>query len=76
MKVNERTRRVLAYRREHREMLRAGWEYVGERGGDLWELYRGKRVGYKIIDAKAAIDGLGIWVKIEDFRSRDPIRHK
>lgn len=47
MKFTDRTRRVLAYRRHAREMARAGWEYVGEGGGHLWQLVRGSRRGQR-----------------------------
>lgn len=46
-------------------MFKAGWEWVGERGGDLWKLYRGARTDEHIVDAKVGKNGLGIWVKIE-----------
>ena len=65
MKVTARTRRILQYRREVRAMRKAGWEYVGEGGGSLWELVRGYRLGHQIVAAKVACDGLGVWVKIE-----------
>ena len=64
MKFTDRTRRVLAYRRHAREMARAGWEYVGEGGGHLWQLVRGSRRGQRIVAATPALDGLGVWVLI------------
>lgn len=66
MKVTARTRDWLACRRDRRDMIRQGWEYVGEGGGRLWELYRGGRSGHRIVEAKVARDGMGIWVLIED----------
>lgn len=57
-------KQVLAVRREHRDMPKSGWEYVGEGGGKLWELYRGGRSGQKIVAASVAKDGLGVWVKV------------
>lgn len=57
---------VLAVRREHRDMPKAGWEYVSEGGGKLWELHRGYRIGYRIVEAKISHNGLGVWVRIED----------
>jgi hypothetical protein len=57
---------VLAQRRERRDMLKAGWEWVSEGGGALWELHRGFRIGYRIVEAKVGRSGLGVWVKVED----------
>lgn len=50
--------------RDRRKMIDAGWEYVGENGGRLWELSRGSRLGSRITDAMVAKDGLGIWVRV------------
>ena len=50
-------KRALAYRREKRDMEKAGYERVGEGGGNLWELYRGGRYNHRIIDAKISVDG-------------------
>lgn len=55
---------VLAARRERRDMEKAGWEYLGEGGGKIWELVRGSRVGKRIVEAKVAIDGHGVWVLV------------
>jgi hypothetical protein len=60
------TRRRLAVRREQRKMKALGWEYVGEGGGKLWELYRGGRVGHRIVGAAVDITGLGIWVLVKE----------
>jgi len=57
------SKRVIRARRDRRDMLRAGWEFVGESGGKLWELYRGGRVGQVITDVRIAADGLGVWIK-------------
>lgn len=67
MKVSHRTRVLLAIRREQRRRLHDGWEYVGEGGGSLWELKRGVRLSHRITDAAVAVDGKGVWVKIEAF---------
>jgi hypothetical protein len=53
-------------RTDRRDMERAGWEYVGEGGGKLWELERGYRIGYQIVDVRIAATGRGLWVRIED----------
>lgn len=56
---------VLAMRRETRAMDKAGWEYLGEGGGRIWELTRGWRWDHHIVAAKVALDGKGVWVKVE-----------
>ena len=64
MKVTDWTRRALAYRRERRDLPKQGWEYVGERGGSLWEIHRGVRYRERITDVRIACDGKALWVKI------------
>lgn len=64
MRVTERTKRDLAYRREQRDLPKAGWEYVGDRGGPIWELHRGYRYTQRILDVRIACDGKGLWIKI------------
>lgn len=56
-------KQVLACRRDRRDRTRDGWEYVGEGGGMLWELYRGSRTRQRIVDVAIAVDGLGLWIK-------------
>ncbi|EON13443.1 hypothetical protein [Pandoraea sp. SD6-2] len=68
MIVTDYTRHLLAYRKEERDMLRAGWESVGEGGGRLWELKRGWRWGHRITDVRIAVDCKSLWVKIEEER--------
>lgn len=65
MKVTQFTRRALLVRRERREMTGAGWEFVGEGGGRLWELNRGARQDQRIVDVQIAACGKGVWVMIE-----------
>jgi hypothetical protein len=64
-------KRALAVRRDHRDMPKAGWEYVGEGGGKLWELNRGYRIGHRIAEVKIAADGVGVWVKTVDEFARE-----
>jgi len=45
-------------------MTERGYEEVGEGGGKLWEIYRGGRVGAKIVDAIVAPHGMSVYVKI------------
>lgn len=59
-------KRVLAARRDRRDRIKEGWEFVGEGGGKLWELYRGCRIGYRITDVRISADGLGVWIKTAD----------
>lgn len=66
MKVNDFVRGALRVRRDKRDMEADGWEFVGERGGNLWELYRGSRIGFVITDVRISADGLGLWIKTSD----------
>jgi len=45
--------------------LDEGFEEVGERGGKLWEIYRGFRHGQKIRQVRIDPDGMSLWVRIE-----------
>lgn len=65
MLITEFSKRAIAARREERQMRTAGYERVGEGGGELWQLYRGARVGHIITDARIAADQISVWVKIE-----------
>lgn len=65
MHVTDLTRDHLAFRRQSRDLRAKGYEIVGERGGSLWELYRGSRVNHRIVDAIIGADGKCIFVKIE-----------
>jgi hypothetical protein len=55
---------------EYRKLLADGWEEVGERGGNLWELYRGFRYNCRIVDARITPDGMSLLVKIVDCYDR------
>lgn len=65
MKVTERTLRALTVKRIRRDFIERGYEEVGERGGKLWELYRGARIGHRVVDVEIDPDGMSLWVKIE-----------
>lgn len=65
MRFTERTKSALAYRRQKRDLESRGYEEIGERGGNLWEIYRGGRMGQKIVDAVVATHGMSVFVKIE-----------
>ena len=66
MLVTERTKSALRYRRDVRDRVADGWEYVGEGGGRLWELERGCRWRHRITDVRIAADGKALWIKTED----------
>lgn len=55
----------IAVRRDRRDRMKQGYEYLGEGGGKIWELYRGCRYDHVITDAIIAADGKGVWVKTE-----------
>lgn len=64
MMVTPLTRSVLAARRETRDLQRAGWEKVDDRGGRLWELDRGGRYMQVIKDVRISVTGKWLWVRI------------
>jgi hypothetical protein len=57
------SKRIIAVRRDIRNRKRDGYEYLGEGGGKIWELYRGCRYNHVITEAIIAVDGKGVWVK-------------
>lgn len=63
MLVTKLTREVLKYRRFKARWIEEGYEEIGENGGRLWEIYRGRRMGQKIRDARIAPDGMTVFVK-------------
>lgn len=63
MKVTGFTRSALAVRRDKRDRLRDGWEYLGEGGGLLWELHRGWRYDHRIRAVAIAACGKALWIK-------------
>lgn len=42
-----------------------GYEKIGENGGNLWELTRGRRFNHVIKDVKISIDGKSLWITTE-----------
>lgn len=61
MKVTDFTRKVLAVRREHRELSKAGYR----RHETDWEIHRGFKSGtHKIADAIISVDGVHVYTKI------------
>lgn len=63
--VTEITRRSLAIRRQRRDLQAAGYEEVGENGGNLWQLERGGRYHQRIVDAIVSAGGKSVFVKIQ-----------
>ena len=63
MLESQRSKDIIAVRRDMRDRKRGGYEYLGEGGGNIWELYRGYRYNHVITEAIIAVDGKGVWVK-------------
>lgn len=64
MIVTQRVYEILFYRRTVKRWRAEGFEDLGERGGMLWEIYRGRRVGQIIKEARIAPDGMSVFVRI------------
>lgn len=60
MLVNDTTRRVLAFRREKRDLTRQGYR----RHETDWEIHRGGRWNEVIVDAKISVDGKYVYTKL------------
>jgi hypothetical protein len=60
MRVTDRTKSILACRRQRRELIAAGWDHVSD---PVWEIDRGGRWDEVIIDVKIATDGKSLYVK-------------
>lgn len=65
MIVTGLTTDLLKRERFRRNLIKRGYEQIGERGGKLWELYRGCRIGHRIVAVEIDPDGIRLWVKIE-----------
>lgn len=63
MKLSARTRDILRCRRARRRLKKEGWEEVGEGGGRLWELHRGRRIGFVITDVQIGPEGTSLFIK-------------
>lgn len=64
MKVTDWTRRALHYRRTVKQWRAEGFEDLGEDGGNLWEIYRGGRVGQTIKEVRIAPNGMSVFVRV------------
>lgn len=60
MLVTERTKRVSAFRKEQRDMKKAGYERIE---GD-WRLHRGDLYDHVITDVKISVDGKYLYYKL------------
>lgn len=67
MKMTPFSRQILANRRQRRELTGLGYEEITMAGGIglLWQLDRGCRIGWKLVDAKLGVNGLSVYVKAE-----------
>lgn len=64
MKVTDRTRSILAYRRQERDLTRRGYEQITCKWGvgELWQLDRGSRCDWRLKDAILGVDGKSVYV--------------
>jgi hypothetical protein len=70
MKLTEKSRRLLAARKEARDKTKAGWERIYcDSTGKLWELDRGWRRQHRIVAVELSkVAKNTLWVKIiSDF---------
>ncbi len=71
MRVTSLTKHTLAFRKEEKAMISDGWESIdhGEHNR-LWELDRGCRRGWEIVDVRKSVGPLRVWVKCKDVRGQ------
>ena len=62
MKVTDFTARALAWRREKRDMIAAGYTETTDFD---WRLTRGGLIHHKIVDVKISADGKQVWYRLE-----------
>lgn len=62
MRVTDFTKQALKTRRDRRDRLKDGWEFLGVDGG-LWQLVRGGRYREVIVECAVSACGKGVWVK-------------
>lgn len=68
MKLTAFTKHALRVKRDRRDRLADGWEYIGEGGGKLWELHRGYRIPHRITAVEIAACGKALWIKTEEAK--------
>ncbi len=62
MKVSDITKRVLAARREQRDLEQRGYR----KHATDWEIHRGTKTAYVITDAKISVCGKYVYTKITE----------
>lgn len=67
MKVTKFTRKALAFRRERRALLKAGYR-MHETD---WEIHRGHATGRTIVDAKVSACGMYVYTKLSSIFCED-----
>lgn len=60
MKFTDRTKRVLAFRKEERQLLKAGYR----RHETDWEIDRGGLQDHIIVDVKISVNGKYVYTKL------------
>lgn len=63
MKVTARTRRVLAWRRQKRDLMAQGYWHLTE---PCWEIVRGDRQKQIITDVQISTDGKSLYFRLGD----------
>jgi len=71
MRLTDRSREILQYRKAVRDLLKVGYEEVGESGGKLWELHRGGRRHHEITDVVIGPDRKSLFIKTAQRRIED-----
>lgn len=69
MKVTQITRDAFHYRRQKRRLERQGYEQItcAFGIGNLWQLDRGSRYNWRIVEAVVGVDGESVFVKAVPF---------
>ena len=72
MRVTDRTRNILALRREHRRLTALGYR----RHETDWEIHRGGAAIHDavILDAKVSADGIHVYTLVGDPETKQPYR--
>ncbi len=63
MRITDRTRETLRCKRIRRDLIAAGFEEIGEGGGNLWQLHRGFGTDHVITAVAIAPEGRSVFVK-------------
>lgn len=75
MRVTSLTKEQLAARRQKRDLEAKGYEQITCQWGigELWQLDRGSRIGWKLTDVVLGVDGLSVFVKAEPINPKYPV---